>query len=266
MSPDEGLVLVLSVLAGPVALMIWFFRMARVSALGQRSTYLGGLRSAVIVSGAILVLVLRTLAAPDVRDDPVYLAFYFLLGLAWLRLVEFLFGFVGTSGRDDVIERRNGAALPMTAGVMIGATLCYAGGNIGAGPGWWVVVFSAGLATLGLFAVWLGVDRATNVAERLRIDRDAAAGGRLGALLVASGAILGRAVVGDWESAPATIVDFVVLGWPVVGLLALAIAAERGTAPTYGAPGDHVRFSPGAVGSLYLAIAVAYIVFLGWPE
>jgi uncharacterized membrane protein YjfL (UPF0719 family) len=265
MSPDEGLLLVLSVVAGPVALTIWFFRLARVSRLGRGPSYVAGLRSATIASAAVLVLVLRTLSAPDVRDDFTYLALYFLLGLAWLRLSEFLFGLVGTSGRDDVIERRNGAALPVTSGAMLGAVLCYAGGNIGAGPGWWVVVFSAALATCGLFAVWIGMDLATNVAERVRIDRDAAAGGRMGALLVAVGAVLGRAVAGDWQSLSATLVDFVVVGWPAVGLLALAIAAERGTPPAYGAPGGEGRFSPGAVGSLYLVLAFAYIAWLGWP-
>ena len=49
----------------------------------------------------------------------------------------------------------NAAAAMATAGATIGVTLSYAGGNIGDGPGWWVVVFSAAIATAGLFACWL---------------------------------------------------------------------------------------------------------------
>jgi hypothetical protein len=35
------------------------------------------------------------------------------------------------------------------AGAILGLTLAFARGNIGNGPGWWVVVFSAGMSTLG---------------------------------------------------------------------------------------------------------------------
>jgi uncharacterized membrane protein YjfL (UPF0719 family) len=265
MSPDEVLVLVASIVAGPGALTLWFFRLSRVTRLGLRSPYIGSLRLLLVASAALLVVVLRTLAAPDVRDDIRYLALYFLLGLAWLRLSEFGFSIVGASVRDDLVERRNGAALPAIAGALLGAVCCYAGGNIGAGPGWWVVVFSAGLATLGLGAVWVFLDRMTNASDRVRIDRDVAAGSRLGALLLATGAIFGRAVAGDWHSAPATVVDFFVLAWPAAGLAVVALAAERGSAPVHALPGEPIRFLPGAVGVGYLVAAAAYIALLGWP-
>ena len=103
-----------------------------------------------IALAACVVLVfgiLKTGASYDVVDAPRYLFMYVVLGLAWSRVSEMAFAYVGLSARDDVIERGNSAAVPAVTGGLVAVTLCYAGGNIGDGPGWWVVVFSAGLAT-----------------------------------------------------------------------------------------------------------------------
>ena len=113
------------------------------------------------------------------------------------------------------------------AGALLGITLCFAGGNIGDGPGWWVVVFSAGVATAGLFAAWLLLEALTGISDTVTIDRDLAAGVRLGGLLVACGLRLGWAVAGDWISAEATLRDFAANAWLVLVLLAIAVLVER---------------------------------------
>ena len=58
------------------------------------------------------------------------------------------------SARDDVVERSNRAAIPAIAGGLLAITLCFAGGNIGDGPGWWVVMFCGVLSTGTLLLAW----------------------------------------------------------------------------------------------------------------
>src|SRR4029453_10538043 len=149
-------------------------------------------------------------SAHDVRDDPTYLFMYVLLGAAWVGVWIRLLAMTGVSKRDDVVERSNSSAALAVAGATLGITLCYAGGNIGDGPGWWVVVFSAALATLALFAAWLLLGFASGVSDAVTVDRDPAAGLRLAAFLIGCGLILGRAVAGDWESAAATVREFAI--------------------------------------------------------
>jgi hypothetical protein len=65
-----------------------------------------------------------------------------------------LLSFLGVSARDDVLERRNSAALIAVVGALLGAILCIAGGNIGEGPGVEVVIASAGTALCVWFVLW----------------------------------------------------------------------------------------------------------------
>jgi uncharacterized membrane protein YjfL (UPF0719 family) len=172
------------------------------------------------------------LAADDVRGDSIYVFFYLVMGAAWVAVSIYTLALLGLSLRDDVVERGNRAAGVALAGALVGLTLCYAGGNIGNGPGWWVVVFSAGLATGTLFLLWFALDQVTGLADTVTIDRDRAAGLRLAGYFVAGGLILGRAVAGDWESAAGTVADFVRLGWPVAPLFLAAFLVERSFRPT----------------------------------
>lgn len=265
MSGDEVFVTVLSIVIGPVGWAIWIFRAAGIQAFGRRSARLGMLMATLIACAAVLLLVLTTAAAPDVRDDPAYIVMYFVLGLAWLRAAEFVFAYAGLSVRDDVIERENVAALLASSGALVGVTLCYAGGNIGAGPGWWVVVFAGALATAGLAVVWLVVDRVAGVADVVTIDRDPAAGARLGGLLASCGLILGRAVAGDWHSADATVVDFARVGWAVIPVVAAALVVERAAKPTVAEPRPPLVLAGVLPALLYCTLAAAYVVALGWP-
>ena len=265
MSGDEVFVTVLSLVVGPVAWAVWVFRAAGVQRLRGRQPRLGVILAVVSACAVVLLAVLRTIAAPDVRDDPAYLVMYFVLGLAWLRVAEFCFAYAGVSVRDDVLERGNTAALLAASGALVGVTLCYAGGNIGSGPGWWVVVFSAGLATAGLAAVWLVVDRAANMSDLVTIERDPAAGLRLGSLLAACGVILGRAVAGDWHSVDATVVDFVRIGWAAAPLVVVAIGIERAAKPTVAEPRPSVALAGVVPAVIYLIAAAVTVIVAGWP-
>jgi hypothetical protein len=126
-----------------------------------------------------------------------------------------------------VLERRNGAAAWAIAGAFVALTLCFAGGNIGNGPGWWVVVFAAGLSTMSFFGLWFAFEALARPSRAITLDRDLAAGLRLAGLLIAMGIILGRGVAGDWVSVSATIRDFAIHAWPALPLVALAVIVER---------------------------------------
>ena len=106
------------------------------------------------------------------RDDPLYFVFYLLMGAAWVGGGARILSFFGLCARDDVIERGNRAAAAAIAGALLGITLCFAGGNIGDGPGWWVVVFCAVLSTGVLLLFWSILDRATGMADTITIDHD----------------------------------------------------------------------------------------------
>ena len=170
-----------------------------------------------------------------------------------------------TEPRDDVVERRNQAALTATIGGLIAVTLCYAGGNVGNGPGWWVVVFSAVLSTGTLIMTWVALTNVTPVADAVIIDRDPAAGLRLAAFLVSCGIVLGRAVAGDWFSVAETVRDFMAFLPIVIGILIVAVIVERFAQPTPSRP--HAPLvALGVVPSLlYLIIAVVGVSTMGRP-
>jgi hypothetical protein len=210
-------------------------------------------------------VVLRNASAYDVRDDPRYLMFYLVLGAAWVSLWVRQLAITGVSTRDDVVERANGSAAIVVAGAMLGITLCYAGGNIGDGPGWWVVAFSAGLSTLALFAAWLLLEAASGVSETVTVDRDPSAGLRLAGFLVGCGLVLGRAVAGDWVSAEATVRDFVMMAWPVIVLVVVAAIVERLSRPTPESPRPAVILYGVIPALVYIAGAAYQVMRLGSP-
>lgn len=236
MSDDEIAVLIGSLIVSLVCWGVWYVSPTFVRHIGRRRPGLLLLKVAPLVAAAVLFIVLRQAASFDVRDDPAYLFFYMLLGAAWVGFWIRGLSVTGISRRDDVVERGNVSAAIAIAGAMLGITLCYAGGNIGAGPGWWVVVFSAGLASVALFAAWMILELTTGISEIVTVDRDSATGLRLAGFLIACGLILGRGVAGDWESADATVHDFAFAAWPVIVLVAVAAIVERVARPTPATP------------------------------
>lgn len=232
MSGDEVGILIVSAVVAILSWGAWYIAPSFVVRVGTRPAGSRLLKLVPFVAVALLWAVLRYASAHDVRDDPRYLTFYLVLGAAWVGVWIRWLAVTGISTRDDVVERSNGSAAIVVAGAMLGITLCYAGGNIGDGPGWWVVVFSAGLASVALFAVWMLLETVTGVSETVTVDRDPSAGLRLAGFLIACGLVLGRSVAGDWISADATVRDFATAAWPVIVLAIVAAVVERIARPT----------------------------------
>ncbi|HXY25087.1 MAG TPA: hypothetical protein VEI73_10590 [Candidatus Acidoferrum sp.] len=175
---------------------------------------------------AVFALVVRFWSSPDVRSDVESMVLYTLGGAAWLQLGLFLLALLGVGVREDVIERQNPAAAWVVSGAMIGTTFCYAGSNIGSGPGAEVVLFCAVLSTAFLFASWFFLERVFRLADQITIDRNEGAGIRVGGWMCALGLIFGAAVAGDWVSLQGTIWDFFRYAWVALPFFLAAIAIE----------------------------------------
>jgi len=225
-SGDEFMLLLLSAFVTAYAWYRWYAA-ASVRTLVVRNTSRLIFITGPIVCLTLLYVILRRWAADDVRNSETYLTLYMLAGVAWVGLGADLFRFLGVSPRDDAVERQNLAAAFATAGALAGITFCFAGANIGNGPGWWVVIFSAALSTGAFFLLWAVVEKLTGVSESITVERTSGSGLRLGGFLAGTGMILGRAVAGDWVSAEATIRDFAAMAGPVLPLAAAAVVVER---------------------------------------
>ena len=265
MSGDEVVMLIASALVALVCWGAWYIRPTLVRHVDRRPAGRRLLQVTPLAAGALLWVVLENASAHDVRDDPTYLMFYLILGAAWVGLSMRALAVAGISTRDDVVERANRSAAVVVAGAMLAVTLCYAGGNIGDGPGWWVVVFAAGLATLALFAAWMLLELLSGVSDVVTVDRDAAAALRLAGFLVSCGVILGRSVAGDWVSAEATVRDFAVVAWPVLVLVAVAAIVERVARPTVKTPRPPLVPYGLVPAALYVAAAIVQVQRLGIP-
>jgi uncharacterized membrane protein YjfL (UPF0719 family) len=213
-----------------------------------------------VLCAAIIWYVVNVLAASDVVSNLYYILLYFGLGVAWLKVSEFLFRFFGISAELDVVERGNPAALVAYTGGLLGVSLCYSGGNIGEGPGPQAVIICAGMATIAYFLVWFVLTAFTQVDYTITVDRDLATGLRLGSFLLATGLILGRAVVGDYISAVATWNDFVAHAWPVLPLLAIAIIFDYFTKPTVESPVQPPLIFGVLPSAIYIGSAIVYLL------
>ena len=263
MSGDENLLLFASAILALLAWGVWYTWLLRVPRLGTHLRPRRLLTFAPVLCAALLYIVLVAASAHDVRDSEIYLTLYLVFGFAWVGVGAHALRLLGLSARDDVVERDNESAALAIAGALVALTLCFGGGNIGDGPGWWVVLFSAVLATGTLALLWYLLDRSTALADQITIERDPAAGLRLAGFLVAAGLVLGRAVAGDWLSAPATVRDFALAGWPVLPLLVLAIAIDRATRITPERPQSSLAWHGAAPALGYIALVAVHLVGLG---
>lgn len=221
-----------------------------------------GLQLVPLLCALVVFIVLRKFAAHDVRNSAVYLSFYMVLGMAWLAIAERCSLYLGMSIRDDYFERGNPAAGIALAGFLLGNAFCFAGANIGEGPGWYVVVFCSFLATSTLFLVFGTLAAISGVMEAITIDRDLASGIRAAGFFAGCGLLLGEAVAGDWASTVATFVDFLKLGWRVLVLLALAAIFERSLRPTPVQPTPPPWTRGLLPGLLYLGTTIILLVML----
>jgi hypothetical protein len=225
MSSDEIFVLVVCTVTAFSGWLAWYYRLLSVTTLAGDLIGRWTLAIAPIVCMGGLYGLLRTAASFDVRDSSTYLFFYVVMGAAWLVMGRWGFPALGISWRDDALERRNIAATTLIAMAFIGLTACYAGANIGDGPGWWCVVIAGGVATVAWFGLWAVLQAVCHLAETIIVERDATSAFRFGAYLIASGLICGRGAAGDWTSAGQTVIEFQV-AWPVLVLALIAGAVE----------------------------------------
>ncbi len=221
MSDDEGVVLLFSLGLVGFTFRFWLLPCFSVRQLARGGPPRGLILAWPLFCLAVLYSILRAAAASDVRDSGLYMAFYLVLGAAWLGLGHRVLEGVQLSLRDDVLERANPAAAWAVLGGQLGLTLAYAGANIGDGPGWWVVVYCAGLSSGGLLLLWWVLDWVTRIGFHISVDRDLASGQRAFALLVGGGLILGRAAAGDWRGAGPAAWDFLFTCAPALALFAL---------------------------------------------
>jgi uncharacterized membrane protein YjfL (UPF0719 family) len=264
MSEDEVLVLLFSGVTSLVCWGTWLYRALAVDQAFGAQSQRQLLFVCPLLCAVILFAVLRVWASHDVRDDWRYLIFYCLMGFAWVGVAAWvLFPWLGLHVVPDAIERRNLAAAIGVVGGLCGYTLAFAGGNIGDGPGWWVVVFSSGLATITLTLAWLLLSALSHIADAVTIDRDLAAAIRLTGFLVAVGMVCGRGAAGDWVSADATIADFVRIAWMVVPLLILAIGFDRFGRPSIDSPSPSVSLYGVLPFVLSIGMAAVWIVQAG---
>src|ERR1043165_9694886 len=153
-SGDEVLVLFISGVVGVVTTIAWVLKLYR-PWRARRAVPRALMLLALVAAWVCLLVVLRTAASAAVRDEPFYLAQYLALGIAWCGVAMTWLPLIGLSLRDDLGEQDNRAAMPALIGALLGLMACYAGANIGDGPGWWCVVWAGGLATLAWFiAAW----------------------------------------------------------------------------------------------------------------
>jgi hypothetical protein len=217
-----------------------------------------------VVSAVLMFLVLKIWASHDVRDAPQYLMMYTLMGGAWVGVVTIvMFPWMGLHFVHDAIERRNLPSALAIGSAIIGFTLAFAGGNIGDGPGWWVVVFSSGLATGTLASCWFALSQGANMADEISVDRDMAAGVRLSGFLIAGGVICGRGAAGNWVNVGATIADFLSVAWTIIPLLAVTWLFDYIGSPTPERPKPDAALYGGVPAVFCMGAAIVVVTMWG---
>jgi hypothetical protein len=225
-SDDEILVLILGLVAILFPIFSWYGRLIA----PQLAPYPGNWRTVVglapVAAFSVVLAALMTLAASDVRTAPVYIAFYLVIGAAWVFYATLAMSWFGISVRDDAVERRNPAAAILIICAMLSHAIIFSGANVGDGPGWWVVLITGTLAAGSWFILWFLIEMFCDAHEVITVNRDVAAAIRLGGLMLAMAVVLARAAAGDWVSLPETLVDFQV-AWPAPLLAIVGILIER---------------------------------------
>jgi hypothetical protein len=144
--------------------------------------------------------------------------------------------------------------------------LAYAGSNVGNGPTIWTTLLPGLVATVILLGLWVMLELTGGARDAITIDHDLAAAVRVAGMLIGCGAILGRAMAGDWHGYGETWAEFIRLGWPVLPLVAFTAAMNRLSAPTPFRPHPPVLTAGVLPAAVLIALAGAYVIYLGVPE
>lgn len=265
-SEDEWVFMLVALAGAGIGIWRWYWTLLRVSPLNTHSKSQVLLILAPLASLVPLVIVLQSLA------DPVYVVGhldYTLLFLAggacWIFGASEIFSLMGVSTRDDAMRRCNPAAAIAVSGGVLGVALAYAGSNIGNGPTIWTTLAPAFVAAAVLLTFWFVIELLGGAFEAITLDHDVAAGIRLAAFLVSAGAILGRAMAGDWFDWASTFSEFAKLGWPAALLIPTTVLMNRTLAPTPQQPNPEAGGCGLTPAFIILALTAAYLVYLGVP-
>lgn len=226
--PDEGFFLLGAAVAGVMGTWRWYIALEAcwpvTRAVWKRLSITGA-----AVAGLIgLFFVLTRWADPKtVVGHPDYITLFFVGGAGWACASLELFRWLGVDARDDAVERDNGAAAIAASGGVLGMMVVYTFSNIGSGPTIWTTIVPAVIGSGVLAVLWAILGVVTQAAEAIAIERDMAAGWRMGGFTVAAGLVLGRAMAGDFSSWEATMRDFARLGWPAL-ILTAAVGIMNG--------------------------------------
>lgn len=261
MEPSEVIAALVSFILGVAVWGLWQTRVLAVHPLLAKPGASWVMPSAFGAFTSINFVVLRTIAASDVRNDPRYLGFYLVLGLGVSAIVLLGLGAFGIRPAD-LSQRHNAAAGVFVVLAVAGSGFAYAGANIGEGPGFHVVLFCALLSLGALFAILVLHAAIAHTLYRVLVDRDVGAAFRAGCMLVACGICLGRAAGGTWSGVGAAFTDFGHYGWPAAALGAVDAVAGRTTRAS--AP-DRTATIDIVAGLSEIALAAAYVGAVGIP-
>jgi hypothetical protein len=230
---DEAFILIASLSFGGIGGAVWWWRLLAVASMHDHPWMRRLLALSLPAVTGLIWLGLRTWAASDVRDAPEYLLQYTAMGAAVLVSVQWILApLLSLSGRLDVAERENAAVLWALLGAQLGFGLAWLGANFGEGPGWWCVALTGALSCGSLAVLWALLLGFGGLAERLTIERDAAAGLRLGGWLVGMGLVAGRGASGDWHGGKAALRDFLWVAGPTLALSVVGfLVLERALRP-----------------------------------
>ena len=237
----------------------WFSRLLRSGLVPVVPSVRLSLASLPLLCAGFLLVVLLKYSAGTVRSDSVWALGYFVLGAAWIGGSQFVFGLLGIGMRDDVIERRNPSAAWVVSAQLLAGTFCFAGANVGNGPGPAVVVFCAVLSTATLLLTWLVFDAVASASEAITIERSSTSGVRVAGWLTAVGIVCGASVTGDWHGLTRTLAEFVGYIWPMV-LFSFVIATFERILRKRPALAKRMNArASAAIAAASVALAVVYI-------
>ena len=263
MSYDEFIVLCVGLVVATLGWIGWYAQAVRVTGLGGGRLARGPVLLMPVACVILLLVVLKQLADPEVRSDVFYKALFAAAGALSLLAIGLLAAVLGEGAIDDAVERRNSAAAWATCGAWLADTLVNCGANLGTGPTIYTTLGPMLMALAALAGLWVGFSTVTANHISIGVDRDRASGVRLAGLLMAWGLIFGRAIAGDWVSVQGTLDDFVAQGWPALALLIVAAMVEFLVRPGRSRPAPRMLRAGVAPAALYLAMAAAWLAWLG---
>jgi hypothetical protein len=255
MEDFDSFLLLTAVVAAGYFWVRWYFSTLSVNQMVANENYRLPYLIIPVIAGALLWVVLANGADPYVRSHSGYFFLYWTGGLAWVGLLKWFLPFIGFSARDE-LERRNIGSLMVVSGAILGLTFAYAGGNVGEGPGSWVVMLCVAVSSFGFYAVWVLMEGFTQVSETVTVERDLAGALRLTCFLIALGLIMGAAVSGDWIDTQDFWIAFFARAWPALAMMIFAILIEYVSRPSERQPKPSVLLF-GVIPSIgYLVVAI----------